>query len=296
MNMKVGIFGTTGYAGMELVDRLVRHPHIEVVFATSESYAGQSLAEVYPQGPAWPLIRSEDAPLGEVDLVFLCLPHAASAATAVRALAAGCQVIDLSADFRLLDVATYEKWYKVTHPAPELLDTAVYGLTEHARPALRQNPQLVACPGCYPTSILLPLQPLVVAGAINPHAHLIADAKSGVTGAGRSPKLLTHFAEVSDNLTPYSIGQTHRHWVEMTQVLQGWATTAEADVAPLIFTPHLIAIPRGILSTIYVPLAEGWDEAQVRQLFAVYADEPFVTVLPPASWRRWRMWRGLIGA
>ncbi len=275
--MKVGIFGATGYAGFELVERLTHHPEIEVIFVTSESFGGQTLDEVYPQAPAWPLVKSEDAPLKEVALVFLCLPHAASASTAVRALAAGCQVIDLSADFRLTDVATYEKLYKVTHPAPELLDTAVYGLTEHARPALRQNPALVACPGCYPTSVLLPLQPLVSHGAIDPHGRIIADCKSGVSGAGRSPKQLTHFVEVSDNLTPYSVGQSHRHWIEMTQVLKGWNTA----VAPLIFSPHLMAVPRGILSTIYVPLAAGWDERRVRELFsAAYTAEPFITLLP----------------
>lgn len=275
--MKAGIFGATGYAGFELVERLTHHPEIEVVFVTSESFAGQTLDEVYPQAPAWPLVKSEDAPLAQADVVFLCLPHAASASTAVRALEAGCQVIDLSADFRLRDVDTYEKWYKVTHPAPQLLDTAVYGLTEHARGALRENPALVACPGCYPTSILLPLQPLVCGGAIDPHGRIIADAKSGVSGAGRSPKQLTHFVEVSDNLTPYAVGQKHRHWVEMTQVLQSWDTA----VAPLIFSPHLISVPRGILSTLYVPLAAEWDEARVRDLFATaYEDEPFVTLLP----------------
>lgn len=275
--MKVGIFGATGYAGLELVERLSHHPEIEVVFVTSESFAGQTLDEVYPQAPAWPLVKSEDAPLKQVELVFLCLPHAASASTAVRALQAGCKVIDLSADFRLNDVATYEKWYKVRHPAPQLLHTAVYGLTEHARPALRENPDLVACPGCYPTSVLLPLQPLVSGEAIDPHGRVIADCKSGVSGAGRSPKQLTHFVEVSDNLTPYSVGQKHRHWIEMTQVLKGWHTA----VAPLIFSPHLIAIPRGLLSTIYVPLAAGWDEARVRDLFhTAYGDEPFISLLP----------------
>lgn len=273
MEIKVGIFGATGYAGFELVALLQRHPAVEIVFATSESFAGQKLNDVYAPAPPLELVAGEAAPLDKVDVVFLCLPHAASAATAVRALQAGCKVIDLSADFRLKDVATYEQWYKVTHPAPELLKTAVYGLTEHAREALK-SADIVACPGCYPTSVLLPLQPLVAAGAVG--GTVIADCKSGVSGAGRTPKQLTHFVEVSDNLTPYSLGQTHRHWVEMAQVL-GWWNKRPPN---LIFSPHLIAIPRGILSTIYVPLADGWDETKVRDLFSVYDNEPFITVLP----------------
>lgn len=273
MEIKVGIFGATGYTGFELVELLQKHPAVEIVFATSESFAGQTLNDVYAPAPALPLVASDEAPLEQVDVVFLCLPHAASAATAVRALQAGCKVIDLSADFRLKDVRTYEKWYKVTHPAPHLLKTAVYGLTEHAREALK-TADIVACPGCYPTSVLLPMQPLVAAGAVG--GTVIADSKSGVSGAGRSPKQLTHFVEVSDNLTPYSLGQKHRHWVEIEQVLNGWHEKS----TKLIFSPHLISIPRGILSTIYVPLAEGWDYAQVRELFSIYNDEPFINVLP----------------
>ncbi len=156
--IKVGIFGATGYAGIELVEILQRHDQVEVVFATSESAAGGLLSEIHPQAPAWPLIAGEDAPVDQVEVVFLCLPHAASAATAVRAREAGCRVIDLSADFRLKEAAVYEQWYRVTHPRPEWLAEAVYGLTEHAREALREA-DIVACPGCYPTSILLPLIP-----------------------------------------------------------------------------------------------------------------------------------------
>lgn len=273
MEIKVGICGATGYTGFELVRLLQTHPAVEIVFATSKSHVGQTLDMIYPQAPALLLVDDDQAPFDQADVVFLCLPHSASATTAVKALAAGCKVLDLSADFRLKDVATYEKWYKVTHPAPELLSQAVYGLTEHARPAVK-NAQLVACPGCYPTSILLPLQPLLAAGAVA--GPIIADSKSGVSGAGRAPKQNTHFVEVSDNLTPYSIGQTHRHWVEITQELNGYGSTP----AELIFSPHLIAVPRGILSTIYVPLAQGWSYAQIRQLYQVYDGEPFVKVLP----------------
>lgn len=276
--IKAGIFGATGYAGIELVELLQKHPHVDVVFVTSESSAGQPLNAIHPQGPAWTLIKSEDAPLDKVDVVFLCLPHAASAATAVRARHHGCRVIDLSADFRLNNLEKYEEWYKVDHPKPEWLADAVYGLSEHARTDLREA-DIVACPGCYPTSILLPLQPLVAAGAVAPGATVIADAKSGVSGGGRKAKLMYHFVEVADNMTPYGLGQNHRHWVEMQEKLTLWGNGSTPN---LIFSPHLIAIPRGILSTIYVPLADGWDLEQVQAVFAAaYENEPFIHLLPP---------------
>lgn len=276
-SMKVGVFGATGYAGLELIRLLEMHPQVEIAFTTSESFAGQNLGQVYAGAGAYDLIASEEAALAEVEVVFLCLPHGASARTAVRALAAGCRVIDLSADFRLKDVATYERWYEVHHPAPKLLETAVYGLTEWARNELA-GAELIACPGCYPTSILLPLLPLARAGGMAIGGTVIADAKSGVSGAGRTPKPLTHFVEVMDNLTPYSVGQSHRHWVEMGLVLEdvgGWTG------GNLIFSPHLVAMPRGILSTIYVPLAEGWGETAVAETFAeAYGDESFIELLP----------------
>lgn len=276
--VKVGIFGATGYAGFELVDLLQKHDQVEVVFCTSESSAGKTLDEIYAQGPHWPLIKSADAPLDEVDAVFLCLPHAASAATAVRARAAGCRVIDLSADFRLKSVETYEEWYKVEHPRPEWLQEAVYGLTEHARDAVKEA-DIVACPGCYPTSVLIPLNPIVKAGGVKAGSHIIADSKTGVSGGGRKANLLYHHVEVQDNMTPYAVGQSHRHWAEMSEKIAEWSN---GDGAPeLIFSPHLMAIPRGILSTIYVPLKDGWDEANVRALYEdVYGDELFVKVLP----------------
>ncbi|MDJ0753276.1 MAG: N-acetyl-gamma-glutamyl-phosphate reductase [Ardenticatenaceae bacterium] len=278
--IKAGIFGATGYAGIELVELLQKHPHVDVVFVTSESSAGQPLNAIHPQGPAWTLIKSEDAPLDEVDIVFLCLPHAASAATAVRAREHGCRVIDLSADFRLNNLEKYEEWYKVDHPKPEWLADAVYGLSEHARTDMREA-DIVACPGCYPTSILLPLQPLVAAGAVAPGATVIADAKSGVSGGGRKAKLMYHFVEVADNMTPYGLGQNHRHWVEMQEKLTLWGNGSTPN---LIFSPHLIAIPRGILSTIYVPMADGWDLEQVQAVFtAAYEKEPFIHLLPPGQ-------------
>ncbi len=273
--IRAGIFGATGYTGYELIQILDRHPNVEVAFATSQSYAGQTLDAIYPQAPHLPLIDGEEAPLNQVDVVFLCLPHAAAAATAVTALNAGCKVIDLSADFRIKDVATYEKWYKVTHPAPELLPKAVYGLTEFARDALKHT-RLVANPGCYTTTSLLALQPIMAAG-VQVIGDIIIDAKSGVSGAGRNPAANTHFMAVTDNFSPYKIGRAHRHLPEMEAIIKEWNPAAPN----LIFSPHLLPVPRGILANLYVPLAEAWSEADLRQLYQdTYQGEPFVRVLP----------------
>ena len=273
--IKAGIFGTTGYTGAELVGILARHPQVEIVFGTSESFVGQVLSDIYPTAPDLPLIGSADAPLDGVDVVFLCLPHGAAAETAVRCLNAGIKVIDLSADFRLKDVATYEKWYGVTHPAPHLLAEAVYGLTEFVRDCL-PGTRLVANPGCYTTTNLLALQPLMAA-QVKVSGTIICDSKSGVSGAGRSPKPGTHFVQVADNFAPYKIGRSHRHLPEMEEVIGGWHHNAPQ----LIFSPHLLPVPRGILSNIYVPLADEWSEGDLRQLYLnTYAGEPFVKVLP----------------
>jgi len=234
-----------------------------------------SLSDVYPSGPDLTLIQADSAPLSQTDVVFLCLPHAAAAETAVRALTSGNRVIDLSADFRLRDAATYAKWYGRCHPAPQLLETAVYGLTEFARDDL-PHAQLTATPGCYPTSVLLPLQPLLKSG-IGLDGPIIADSKSGVSGAGRTPNLNNHFVEVAGNFTPYKIGRSHRHLPEMEQAIAEWRD----NPPPLIFSPHLLPVPRGILSTIYISLAEPVSEAELRALYAgAYFSEPFVRVLP----------------
>ena len=285
--IKVGIFGATGYTGYELVQLLTRHPQVEIGFVTSESQAGRPLSTIFPQAPAYELVAAAEAPLAEVDLVFLCLPHAAAAETAVSALAAGKRVIDLSADFRLKEQAVYEEWYKVTHPAPDWLKTAVYGLTEFARAELPPA-QLVANPGCYPTSILLALQPILAAG-LPIRGPIIADSKSGVSGAGRAAKQHTHFVEVVANFSPYGIGRAHRHLPEIEQQMRTW----QPDAPPLIFSPHLLPVPRGILSTIYVQLGSGDSKqysvfsekcsvsSEVRGLYeAAYGDEPFVDLLP----------------
>lgn len=276
--VKVGVFGATGYTGLELVSVLMRHPQAQIQFATSKTYAGHSLQDIVPAAPDLPLIPPQEAPLDTTDVVFLCLPHAAAANTAITALRANNRVIDLSADFRLQDGAIYERWYGVSHPAPELLAEAVYGLTEFARDDL-PGTRLVANPGCYPTTSLLALQPILTA-QIELDGDIIIDAKSGVTGAGRTPKTHTHFVEIVDNFSPYSIGRSHRHLPEMEQVVAWW----HDDPPRLIFSPHLLPVPRGILANIYVPLGSGWQEDQIRELYAnTYKNEPFVRLLPPGK-------------
>ena len=272
--IRAGVFGATGYTGVELIRLLGRHEQVRLSLATSRSNPGRSLSQVFPGAPEVDLIDPEQASLEKLDVVFLCLPHGQSAIVAAAALQAGARVIDLSADFRLADPNIYQEWYGLPHTAPELLDDAIYGLTETAREQL-VGARLVANPGCYPTSVLLALYPLLLESAVS--GQVIVDAKSGVSGAGRTPKLTTNFVEIAEDLRPYSIGRAHRHLPEMEATLAGWS-----DWQPkLIFSPHLVPIPRGLLSTIYVPLPSGWAESQLRDLLLeTYADEPFVKVLP----------------
>ncbi len=274
--IRVGIYGVSGYAGFEVFRLLRRHPAVEIVFAASESGAGGSLAQLFPVTEDFPIVGFAEAPLDQVDVVFLALPHGVSAPLARRALAAGIRVIDLSADFRLKDPVIYARWYKEEHQAPDLLGEAVYGLTEWNRPAIR-SARLIANPGCYPTATLLALLPLARMSAIGP-GPIIVDAKSGVSGAGRKPSLTTHFVEVDENLSPYNIGRAHRHLPEIEQMLHAF----NGALGPLVFSPQLLPVARGILATIYVPLAPGWTAGMVRDLLVEsYGGEPFVKVLPP---------------
>ena len=273
--IKAGIFGATGYTGYELAQILTKHPDVQIQFATSQSFAGQHLSDIYPQAPHLPLILGEEAPLNQVDVVFLCLPHAAAAETAVIALEAGCKVIDLSADFRLDDPDVYAQWYDKEHPAPELLETAVYGLTEFSRDKL-PGANLVAVPGCYPTSILLPIRPLLEAD-LSFNGPIIADSKSGTSGAGRKATTTTHYMNVNDNLIPYKVGYSHRHAPEIEQVMNWF----NEDAPSIIFSPHLLPAPRGILSTIYVTIDGNWELESIQALYQQsYQGEPFVCVLP----------------
>ena len=273
--IRVGIYGATGYTGFELVRLLQRHPEVTLAFATSESRAGARLSEVFPVPWDLPLVAPAEADPGAVDAVFCCLPHGAAMATVVAARAAGARVVDLSADFRLRDPAVYRQWYGLRHTAPELLAEAVYGLPELHREPIRRA-QLVANPGCYPTSVLLALYPLLQAGLVA-EGPLIADSKSGVSGAGRKPSLKTHFVEVNENFSPYNIGRAHRHLPEMAQEIERLGGNGQA----LIFSPHLTPVDRGILSTLYVPVPPTHSLGDLHRIYReTYADEPFIWLLP----------------
>lgn len=279
--IKIGIIGATGYTGLELLRLLVSHPQAEIAWLTSENSSGQCFGNVFAVPPPLadlPLISLAEADLA-VDAVFACLPHATAQDPVARALDAGAKVVDLSADYRLRSAAAYETWYGVAHKHPDLLAEAVYGLPELHRAEVA-NARLIANPGCYPTSVILALAPLARAGWLS--GTVIADSKSGVSGAGRQPSLKTHFVEANENFSPYNIGRSHRHLAEMEQELQGLA----GDGVPLtvIFSPHLTPVNRGILSTIYVTLPAGLAEGDVRAAYAtMYASEPFVRVLPPGQ-------------
>lgn len=288
--IKTGIIGVTGYTGYELYHLLRHHPAVEIAWLTSESYSGQRLSDVFPCPWTEPLMALEQAPLNTADLVFLCLPHAASMSAVAAVRAAGARVVDLSADFRLRDPAAYQHWYALAHTETELLKEAVYGLPELHREAIAGS-ELVANPGCYPTSVILGLWPLAQAGWLQ--GLVIVDSKSGVSGAGRKPRLNTSFVEANENLSPYSIGYAHRHIAEMEQELllnvPASAPTAAPASTPVngvsfLFSPHLVPVSRGILSTMYVTLPEEVQEREVRDMYrAAYKSEPFIHLLPPGQ-------------
>lgn len=272
--IRIGIFGTTGYAGHELLKIIARHPEATLGFASSESHAGKRFCEVYPSAFEDILVAPDDARLDEVALVFLCTPHAASAPIARRVLETGCKCVDLSADFRLHSQAVYEQWYG-PHPVPELLDEAVYGLTEIYRDKVA-GARLVANPGCYPTGPILALYPLLRAGLLAGD-RIIIDAKSGVSGAGAKPSPTTNFVTVNENLSAYSVGRSHRHVPEMEQELSALA----GKEIRVIFAPHLLPVTRGILSNIYVSLDPSLDGDAILSLWRdTYRGEPFVRLTP----------------
>ena len=273
--LNVGIYGATGYTGSLLVRLLSNHPEAQIRFGTSESSAGQLLSDVFPCPYDLKLVRANDAPLSNVDVAFLCLPHAESMEMVRRVREAGMKAIDLSADFRLKDVETYESWYKVKHIATDLLAEAVYGLPEIHREAIRTT-QLLANPGCFPTGVILGLYPLA-SNDLLIDKTLIIDSKTGLSGAGRSLKLVSHFVEANENLSPYSIGHRHRHTTEMEQELN----LTETGPYQVIFSPHLLPVNQGILSTMYVTVSDGYDAARLLDIYRqTYAGEPFVQILP----------------
>jgi N-acetyl-gamma-glutamyl-phosphate reductase len=286
--VKVAIVGASGYSGEELVRLLLRHPHVELVAVTSRQSAGQSVAQVFPKFTGLPGSRSLRFTEPDIvalaraaEIVFLALPHGVAAGFAVPLLERGCRVIDLSADFRLRSAATYREFYGHEHPAPALLGQAVYGLPEAHRDALRKA-TLVASPGCYPTSILIPTLPLLRAGLIRP-TGIIADSLSGVSGAGRKAEVEYLFCECNESLRAYGVPK-HRHLSEIEEQL-GWAAGQPVTIQ---FTPHLVPVNRGILTTLYLAPAQevrgddaGADLA--ARIAACYRDtygaEPFVRLL-----------------
>jgi N-acetyl-gamma-glutamyl-phosphate reductase len=275
--VKAGIVGGTGYTGVELLRLLAQHPRVELRAITSRKEAGTPVSAMFPSlRGRIDLAFSEPtlAALRGCDMVFFATPSGVAMNEARALLDTGARVIDLSADFRIQDVAEWERWYKMKHAAPELVREAVYGLCELNRERIR-GARLVANPGCYPTAIHLGFLPLVEAGVVDLD-HLIADAKSGVSGAGRKAELQLAFSEASDNFMAYNI-PGHRHWSE---IRQGLAQAARRDVG-LVFTPHLTPLIRGIHATLYGRITR---EVDFQALFEKrYAREPFVDVMPPGS-------------
>jgi N-acetyl-gamma-glutamyl-phosphate reductase len=272
--LKVAVFGATGYTGRELVEILSRHPYARPYYLTSESFAGQRYDQVYPQ------FRSRvELPLGKVDepglleecdFIFCAIPHGLSMDYVPRLLSTGKKVVDLSSDFRLKDNALYPVWYGYEHQHAQWLADSVYGLPEYYRDRI-STARLVANPGCYPTSVLLPLKPLLAEGLIDP-GNIIVDAKSGVSGAGRTPKAPFHFPECTENFKAYKVAE-HQHTPEIEQEL-GLLT---GEPVTITFTPHLVPMVRGILSTIYLRTTGITDEEKIWEIYEKhFQNEPFI--------------------
>jgi len=280
--VKAGIINVTGYIGMEMARLLHGHPQVDLVSVTGRSAAGQRLSQFLPHLAGIDLeIKTE---LEEVELAFSALPHKEGVDTIAAVLERGVKVVDVSADFRLNDAGDYERWYGFTHPMPQFLNEAVYGLVELNRDRLPAA-RLVANPGCYPTGAILALAPAVKEGLVEP--DIIVDAKSGVSGAGRGLTLHTHYAEANENVSAYALGG-HRHLPEVVQELAKLNPSLSLSVT---FVPHLVPMSRGILSTCYAKLAaSGKGIEEVRRLYKeFYRGEPFVKVVdaPPQTKQTW---------
>jgi len=279
--LRTAIVGGTGYTGAELVRLLTGHPQTEIALITSESNAGQSLAQLYPQFSG--IAELELAPQAaleqaQADVIFLALPHQVSMEFVAGRDLEQTPVIDLSADFRLSSAAVYEEWYGMPHRCPQLLPAAVYVLPELNRDQIKAA-RLVANPGCYPTSSILPLAPLLKAGLIEPDG-IVVDSKSGVTGAGHRPKASTHYPTVNEGFAAYGL-KRHRHTPEIEQALSAHC----GSQIRLQFTPHLLPVNRGILSTIYAAASRGVTERELTDaLAAAYEGEPFIRLVhePPS--------------
>lgn len=285
---KVAIVGASGYSGEELVNLLLHHPHAELVAVTSRQYAGQTLAQIFPKFASHPKSKTlrfvePNAELlaKQADVVFLALPHGVAAEFAIPLLDAGSVVIDLSADFRLKSADIYKEFYAHEHPAPDLLKKSVYGLPEVYRNEIKTS-TLIASPGCYPTSILLPMIPLLKAGLIK-STGIIADSMSGVSGAGRKAEVDYLFCECNESVRPYGVPK-HRHLSEIEEQL----SFAAGSTVTIQFTPHLIPVNRGILTTLYLAPEKHFFTAEEMAALAqkitecynaAYANEPFVRLL-----------------
>src|SRR3954468_14681738 len=279
----VGIVGASGYAGEDLVRLLLAHPGADLVAITSRQYAGQTLAQVFPKFSHYAKAKSlrftepnVERLAKDAEVVFLGLPHGVAAEYAVPLLQLGCKVIDLSADFRVKSAEVYKEFYAHDHPAPDLLAKSVYGLPEAYRNEIK-DATLVACPGCYPTSILLPLLPLIRDIQVDP-TTIIADALSGVSGAGRKVELDYLFAECNESMRPYGVPK-HRHLSEIEQEL----SKAAGETVTIQFTPHLIPVNRGILTTLYLQPTDTNVERLGERVAAcyqsAYGNEPFIQII-----------------
>lgn len=282
-SIKIGIVGGTGYTGVELLRILARHPHAQLHAITSRSESGTPVAGMFPSLRGAVDLKFSDPASGildECDVVFFATPHGVAMAQAPALLAKGIKVIDLGADFRLQDTAVFEQWYKLPHSATDVLKESVYGLTELNREAIK-TAQLIGNPGCYPTTMQLGFYPLLKNNLVDAGA-LIADCKSGVSGAGRKAEVATLFSESSDSMKAYGVSG-HRHTPETIEQLNKMT----AQTVGLIFTPHLIPMIRGMHSTLYaklLPEAQSMGNDDLQALFeATYANEPFVDVMPFGS-------------
>jgi len=275
--IRVAILGATGYTALELIKILLRHPQVEISVLTSRQEDQPHIANVHPQLTQRLDLHLTNIPpdsvAARVDCVFSCLPHAASAATIMCMVASGVSIIDFSADYRLRDAATYAEWYGSRHPDPDRLGRVVYGLPELYREQIA-TAKLIANPGCYTSTSILALAPLLAGGYIHP-TGIIIDAKSGVSGAGRTPKLTTLYPECNESLSAYSVGR-HRHQPEIDQILSQF-TGKQVEV---IFTPHLVPMDRGILCTSYAePARDAAEDELLDALREFYADSPFIRVI-----------------
>jgi len=287
--IRVGLVGASGYTGSELARILCNHPQVEITVATSRQYAGVPLSQVFPHLQGKVDIVCEDIEMARLperaDLFFLAVPHQTAMALVPAFLDAGRKVVDLSADFRIRDASVYEEWYQ-PHSAAGLLSEAVYGLPELYRQQVR-SARLVANPGCYPTSIILGLAPLLKAGVVDLDS-LVCDSKSGVSGAGRGANVGSLYCEMGEGFKAYKVGE-HRHTPEIEQEVSALAGQPVA----LSFTPHLLPMSRGILSTIYAKTVAGLTDATVAGLYEeAYGTEPFVRLCPPGSYPATQYVRG----